>query len=60
LVFLWLSFCGTSSEHLLAQGASYNLSGSVVNSVTGEPIPRALVEMGGPAGIQKVILNSMA
>lgn len=50
MVFLWLSFCGTSSEHLLAQGASYNLSGSVVNSVTGEPIPRALVEMGGPAG----------
>jgi len=28
-----------------AQNASFTLSGSVVNSVTGEPIPRALVQM---------------
>lgn len=49
LAMLWATL-GAYSSGAQAQTATYTLTGSVVNSVTGEPIPHALVQMMGSHG----------
>jgi hypothetical protein len=41
---------GILTARAIAQNGAFSLSGSVVNSVTGEPISRALVQMGAGGG----------
>ncbi|MGE5204571.1 MAG: MSCRAMM family protein [Chlamydiota bacterium] len=47
LICVFLLAAAGSQGQVSAQSASYTLSGTVVNSVTGEPIRRALVQVGG-------------